>query len=223
MKRILLTLILAASIAGVSAQNCDDLLENINFGTTFGEASLFLSKQAGKFKSVYGMPEVLTTFTNPYDETQKLEVTAAYFVSNKSKVLIELHFVNGALFEKAVFHYYDISELNSAVEAYDAYNACCVEDPKLKDPLKSDQQVDETTQTNGKRTIYNAILRGKKALVGETGYTTVGNDEDGGAWAYVRYFSSLDNGLDSGMDIPYIVAPTATWEDTISQFETTEE
>jgi hypothetical protein len=207
-----ITLLLALTLGfGAFAQSEPFIkaLIKLEYGTTILDGAMLMKKDFPEFRQLTKAPVIITAFMNPYDETQKFNIEAFYFINDKDMEVIELYYVNNALYEKSAMWYFHKDSVAAVEKKYMKCNNTFISNPKLLAAEQGKVKFTEESYDLGKRTIFPVEKQGKNVREGETGYKLVYTPETGGRgiWVYMKVFSTMDNGLDISMNVPHVAPP----------------
>lgn len=215
MKRTL-TLALAISLSGFAqSEPFVKALAKLEYGSTVLQGAMLMKKDFPAFRQLSNAPVLITDFMNPYDESQKFTIEAFYFINDKAKEVVQLYYVNDALYEKSVMWFYHKDSVAAVEKKYMKCNNTFISNPKLLAAEEGKVKYTEEKYDLGVRTLFPVEKSGKNLREGETGYKLVYTRETGGRgfWVYMKIFSTMDNGLDTSMNIPHVWPPNAVMEE----------
>lgn len=115
--------------------------------------------------------------------------------------------------------FYHKDSVAAVEKKYMKCNNTFISNPKLLAAEEGKVKFTEEKYDLGVRTLFPVEKVGKKAREGETGYKLVYTRETGGRgfWVYMKVFSTMDNGLDSSMNIPHVTPPNAIFEELVTE------
>lgn len=215
-KGITLLAVMALSL-GTMAQSEPFIkaLVKLEYGSTVLDGAMLMKKDFPEFRQLSNAPVLITAFMNPYDETKKFNIEAFYFINDKNMEVIQLYYVNNALYEKSAMWFYHKDSVAAVEKKYMKCNNTFISNPKLLAATEGKVKFTEESYDLGKRTIFPVEKQGKNVREGETGYKLVYTPETGGrgVWVYMKVFSTMDNGLDVSMNIPHIAPPNLVFSE----------
>jgi hypothetical protein len=217
MKRTVLVLLLQAIAISGFAQNemFVKALKKLEFNSTILDAAMLFKKDFPEFEALTNAPVMIDEFPNPYDSTQNLKIEAFYFVNKKGQELVQLYYVNDALYEKSVHWFFHKDSVEAVETKYMKCSNMFKSNPALLAAEKGKVVSEEEKYDLGARTYFPVQKTGKNIRKGETGYKLVYTRETGGRgfWVYAQSFNTYDNSLDTSMDFPHISAPAGTFDE----------
>ncbi len=217
MKKLVLVLLIQALAIGTFAQSepFAKALIKLEYGSTILDAAMLFKRDFPEFKSLINKPVFVTSFANPYDESQTFKIEAFYFVNEKDRELVQLYYVNDELYEKSVYWFYEKDSVKAVETKYMKINNTYISNPELLARKGGAVTHSEEKYAWGRKTEYPIMKQGKKERVGYAGYELVYTEETGGRgfWVFAQIFSTMENGLDSTMEFPRIAPPKGTFDE----------
>jgi hypothetical protein len=227
-KTVLLFISLAFSLASFAqSQAYVKTLKKLEFGTTILDAAMMFKADHPEFKVIMDGPVQITVFTNPYDETQKIQIQALYLVNEKDQDLVELYYANDALYQKGSFWFEPKDSVTLVQTNYAKARNTFLSNSTLLQVEAGKVKSEETSYDLGKKTTFPIEKQGKKARVGEAGYELVYTPETKarGFWVYMTAYSTMNSALDSSMNFPMMSTPKGVFDELetlLSPIETAE-
>lgn len=218
MKKILLSLLVFGMSFTSFAQDEQFVksLKKLEYGSTILDAAMLFKKDWPQFQVLNNAgPVQITVFTNPYDETQKFKIDALYLLNNDDKQLVQLYYVNDALYQKSVFWFLHKDSVELVETNYQKAKNTFISNPVLIRMEGGKVKAEESSYELGKKTLFPVEKQGKNERVGQAGYELVYTSETGarGFWVYMQAYNTMDCGLDMTMDFPLMGPPKGTFDD----------
>jgi hypothetical protein len=213
MKKQVLILLIQAFAIGVFAQSEPYVkaLKKLEYGSTVLDAAMLFKKDFPNFKSLTEGkgPVLLTVFTNPYDAAQKFKIEAYFLVNEKDQQLVQLFYVNDALYEKGAYWYFHKDSVDAVEKKYMKCNNTFISNPMLLSIEGGSVKSEEEKYELGRKTHYPVQKQGKNSREGMTGYELIYEQGAGarGFWVYMQAFNTFESGLDTSMDFPHMKPP----------------
>jgi len=227
MKKITLLLISfsLSMVAFAQSQAYVKTLKKLEFGTTILDAAMMFKADHPEFEIFTDGPVQITVFTNPYDETQKIQIQALYLINEKDKDLIQLYYANDKLYQKGTFWFEPKDSVTLVQTNYMKARNAFISNSTLLFFEAGNVKNEEKSSDLGKKTVFPIERQGKKARVGEAGYELVYTPETKarGFWVYMTAYSTMNSTLDSSMDFPIMSTPKGIWEELAQLLSPVEE
>lgn len=186
-------------------------LRELKYRTSVDDAINLFSEKFKQFRFLSKEPTILSTTKGPNDLTKEFRVEALYLISEERGQLIQLYYVNGQLYQKAAFWYFEPGKIEEVEEKYAACLMYFKSDPFFIKMNKGFLNYDQKVRRLGKSTVFYLDSEKPEVLRGECGYELVYDENNGpnGFWVYIDSFNSRELDLDPDMKLPEIQTPEA--------------